>query len=1305
MPTTAWKQVSQLVVAPPTTGDSISVSDHMPSSVEVSRSIPQSGVSPVLTKYKQYLQSCYNARTLAPADKYLPTLEAPYINLAMIRRGQYSFEQRDEFTRRTLHGGVDQILQNKEPISIEDLLTPIKMAVAKSTKNRKVSVPRTSGPKLPTQESHTKPVRFILVEGPPGIGKSTFAWEVCRRWDEVDNLRHYHTVVLLKLRERWVLNATSLSDLFRYPFQPEFSKEIAQELHDSHGHNLLLVLDGFDEVSHSFHRNSVIKSILCKELLPECTIILTTRPVAKATLKSICQPQVDKHIEIIGFTEEERVRYITEVFSKEPELQVNFLKYMFLVPHIKSMMYIPLNCAIIAQVYYESQSSHYLAIPRTRTQLYKALTHSILVRYMKAKESNREYMSMLPDGLDKYHKHKFNILTKFAFNNYHENNRKVTFFKEDIPEELIHFGFMNESTEMYAGKGVEQTLSFLHLSLQEYLAAWHLANNYSIEFQMAYHRLALAGGAMTMFEAYKDNNKKEKALLLSLLQKQSLLLVEPAIFMAGITGWRSISRTDWNKWEQYLRYDAAHIIQENIIQKNNYGVLLQSLYEAQNPNIISHYFGAWHDGQRRVLQIDSNSTPYGCYALSYCLAHSSALFSLDIDIRGGRDVSCLETFVKGLDDHLKSTRPRVEKLKVNLIKYSNKCLYWLIKANCWAELNNIIFVSEGPCKNLDVFLRKLDQLQHICLSIKSWEWIPALKSLIGREIKQFHISDKGTKFFTISKAEAILDIELCDYTLLYHIYPSVYATVDLLFKTIFRSNVITKMELAAMSRETMAGVRGILLHCPNLASLMLKRTELGYDGILYICSALRKNTMLTHLKIDDDNNMELEELEEFSWVQGRIQFSFAESVALPGKTTVTEFLLELNNILKNNTTLKEMKIQSGLFFPIFHGEYGKYRRWTGLGYLQQFNVGAVGSGMSPNLRRSFSSSDLTQPQIHLFWKTKYKSKDFMKVLSKKTERKLFPFPPLTAPDTEVLQSFSGLDPRLKECLEISHLCMQYQGGTMFQQSYLQQDMDLPPPVSLPQPLYLPQPAANPHQHMALPHPVPNPHQHMALPHPVPNVHQHTYLPIPQPAYIQGPTHPQQPAGLQQSPYLLQPQHSQPHDILQSMNLQQPVYLQRPLNLEQCAYLQQPACPRQSAGLQQPGYLRQPAYSQPHDVQQPMNVQQPVYLQGPPNIQHVYPQQPQPGYLRQPAYSQPHDIQHAYPRQPGYLLQPGYSWSHGIQQAMNVQQPASPLQPVSLQQPPYLLQPAHSHPHERAMNVQQPTYLPQHRQQEWRWPNY
>ena len=998
------------------------------SSQEGSQSVPRTGLSPVLAQYKSYLQSCYKARALAPADKYLPTLQAPYINLAMIKRGHHGSDARDEFTRRTLHGGVDQILANKTPINIEDLLVP--------------------------EEGSSDPVRFILVEGPPGIGKSTFAWEVCRRWDEIESLRNYHTVVLLKLREKWVLNATKLSDLFRYPFQPELSQTIAQELHDSNGRNLLLVLDGFDEVSHSFHETSVIKSILCRQLLPECTIILTTRPSAKHTLRRVCQPQVDKHVEIIGFTEEERVRYITEVFSKEAELEVNFLKYMFLVPHIKSMMYIPLNCAIIAQVYYESQqSSHHLAIPRTRTQLYKALTHSLLVRHMKMKEHNCEYSDILPEGLNKEDMENFKVLTKFAFDSYHKGkSKKVTFFKEDIPEGLVHFGFMNESTEMYAGKGVEQTFSFLHLSLQEYLAAWHLAHSYSIEFQVAYHWLAVDGSqphlhrvgvALPQHHGVYKGSDKEEAALISSLAPLGESLVEPAVFLSGITGLRSQSEDDRNHWEMYLSHNTVGI--------RDCKVLLRSLYEAQNEDIIPHYFTA-ETSRRQVTigSVNSNSltTPYDCYALSYCLAHSSDQFSLSIAFERDDGVSLVETLVKGLEDHCTFTTPSVEylivKLNIESEEISNKTMFWLMKAKFMSAVEKLYFRSNVVNNDITIaLLQSLVKLQSLEIFIKhtsSLEWVAGLKSL--SELRELDIFISGEcspppagllcwlaehRLTTV-----VMDINLPSNTA-YDLHSSTNGMVDSLLKSVLRSNQITKLCLPNISRETMAGVHSILLHCPSLVSLELKRTKLGYDGILYIYSALRNNTSLIHLLIHDDPQVPASRGIRYGVIQFT-SFSSMERVALPDKTTCTDFLLELNNILKDNTTLKEMDIQSGLFLPLSAGGHREYHQWTGLGPLQQFNVGAVGSGRSPNLRRSFSSSDLTQPQTLLFWDQRLSSTnemspevDFKRLFSKKKEegKKLFSLPSFTAPDTEVLQLFSGLDPRLKQCLGISQLNEKY----------------------------------------------------------------------------------------------------------------------------------------------------------------------------------------------------------------------------------------------------------------------------------------
>ena len=694
----------------------------------------------VLLEYKCYLQSCYNARDLAVADKYLPTLKTHYINLAIVSSDCSDRENIDQFTKATLHGGIDEILRAKSPISFHDLLTP------------------TNG----------KPVRFILVEGPPGIGKSCFAWEVCRKWDEIPILKEYDAVVLLRLRERWVLNATSLAELFRYLADPEFSKKVAEELNQSQGHTLALVLDGFDEVSHSFHENSAIKHILNRVLLPECTIILTTRPSARAVLKVDFQPLLDKHIEIIGFPEEERVRYITEVFSKP----ANFLKYMFNVPHIKAMMYIPLNCAIIAKVYSESQQNSSLAIPKTRTQLYQALVHSFLVRYMRGNESDIKLSPTLPEGLPEQEMGMFRTLAKFAFDSYHKDKfKKVTFFEQDMPGELEHFGFMDESTEMYAGKGMERTFSFLHLSLQEYLAAWHLADSYSIHFHVAYHKLAL-------IKRTHHSLDSEEASLIAKLEPIASTLLQPAMFLAGITGWRCQSGLQ-NPWEQYLsHYRGLH------------KELLCSLYEAQNPSIL-------RTAPSCIISVH-RQTPYDCYAASYCLSHYSREVRLRISIY--RDnTSLLKTFFQGIYDHCKSSLTQVKSLTLEVWEENALALSWLVDvcSKFLTELTEIRikqfeeFTSWGDFFDVLPSLRYVEKLfvsadNILCSPPPSHPICMALENSITK---------------------LILDIQLP--SSIFEVRSPTASYINDLLKSILKSKQIKVLALPNISRENMANVRAI----------------------------------------------------------------------------------------------------------------------------------------------------------------------------------------------------------------------------------------------------------------------------------------------------------------------------------------------------------------------------------------------------------------------------------------------------------------------------------------------------------------
>ena len=63
----------------------------------------------------------------------------------------------------------------------------------------------------------------VLVEGPPGIGKSTSAWQICHRWGKRELFQQYSTVLLLPLRDQKVQGATSVKHL-SYAWMKTFKK-------------------------------------------------------------------------------------------------------------------------------------------------------------------------------------------------------------------------------------------------------------------------------------------------------------------------------------------------------------------------------------------------------------------------------------------------------------------------------------------------------------------------------------------------------------------------------------------------------------------------------------------------------------------------------------------------------------------------------------------------------------------------------------------------------------------------------------------------------------------------------------------------------------------------------------------------------------------------------------------------------------------------------------------------------------------------------------------------------------------------
>ena len=127
-----------------------------------------------VTKLNEYLLlNFYNSeasQTLSDKIPHLPNKK--FITLAIIEKEGIDRATADAFTKGTLHGHADEITKKKTPIDLEEVLKP------------------------PDGKQRLK---YVFVEGAPGIGKSTFALELCRRQKEIELMKKYLLVILLRL--------------------------------------------------------------------------------------------------------------------------------------------------------------------------------------------------------------------------------------------------------------------------------------------------------------------------------------------------------------------------------------------------------------------------------------------------------------------------------------------------------------------------------------------------------------------------------------------------------------------------------------------------------------------------------------------------------------------------------------------------------------------------------------------------------------------------------------------------------------------------------------------------------------------------------------------------------------------------------------------------------------------------------------------------------------------------------------------------------------------------------------------------
>ena len=308
--------------------------------------------------------------------------------------------------------------------------------------------------------------KVIIVEGAPGVGKSTFAWEFCRRWERGEIAQQYDLVLLLRLRDDSISKAKCLKDLIYHPSE-KVCEAVVSELESCLGANVLLLLEGYDELPDECRcRPSFFLELINGQVLPFATLLITSRPWATSDVMKNFSHRIHQHIEVLGFTKRQIKSYIHRSLPQKEasELEDYLLKHS----QIQMCMYIPLNSAIVVTVYKERKN----ALPKTLTELYSTLARTILLRYLRSKDTSAKVLASF-DELPSNEHSIFCDLCELAYNSIAGDQVKLIF--TDLPADFDSLGFMDSVFEFYVTRKEVASHNFLHLTLQEFLAAVHIS--------------------------------------------------------------------------------------------------------------------------------------------------------------------------------------------------------------------------------------------------------------------------------------------------------------------------------------------------------------------------------------------------------------------------------------------------------------------------------------------------------------------------------------------------------------------------------------------------------------------------------------------------------------------------------------------------------------------------------------------------------------------------------------------------------------------------------------------------------------